>query len=159
MEQHTLVRWLKLLVLFAAACGAALDIAILPMEGLRLAAAYPEFAWCFWPWLVFLWMLSIPCYLALLAAWRIFRNIERDQAFTMQNAEHMSHISFLAAADAGLLVLGNGIYLILGMSHPGILLHSFLWAFIGILAAVASAALAQLIQKAAKLQDESDWTI
>lgn len=33
MEQRTLVRWLKLLVIFVAVCGIVLCGGILPMEG------------------------------------------------------------------------------------------------------------------------------
>ncbi len=33
MEQRTLVRWLKILVIFAAVCGIAICVGILPMMG------------------------------------------------------------------------------------------------------------------------------
>lgn len=119
----------------------------------------PEFGGYFWPWLIFLWILSVPCYMALWMAWKIFTDIEKDRAFTMENAKRMGNVSFLAAADAVLLVVGNAVYLILHMNHPGVLLASFFIALVGIAIAIAAAMLSHLIRKAARLQDESDWTI
>ena len=110
-------------------------------------------------WRIFLWILSVPCYMALWMAWKIFTDIEKDKAFTMENAKRMGNVSFLAAADAVLLVVGNVVYLILHMNHPGVLLASFLIALVGTAIAIAAAMLSHLIRKAARLQDESDWTI
>lgn len=159
MEQHRLIKWLKFLVIFAAGCGIVMDLGVLPGVGSWMVDLAPEYGGYFWPWLAFLWILSLPCYAALWMAWRIFSNIEKDRAFTMENAEHMGTISFLAAADAVLLVVGNVIYLLLDMNHPGVLLAAFFIALVGIAIAIAAAMLSHLIRKAAKLQDESDWTI
>ncbi len=92
-------------------------------------------------------------------AWKIFGNIEKDHAFTTENAEYMGRISFLAAADAVVLLVGNVLFLLIGMNHPGILLLCFVVTLIGIGFSVAAAALSHLIRKAADLQDQSDWTI
>ena len=148
MEQRTLVKWLKILVLFAAVCGLGLAGGVLPL-----------FSYCFWPWLIFLWVLSIPCFWALYLAWKIFGNIEKDHAFTTENAEYMGRISFLAVADAVVLLVGNVLFWLIGMNHPGILLLCFVVTLIGIGFSVAAAALSHLIWKAADLQDQSDWTI
>ena len=159
MEQHRLIKWLKFLVIFAAGCGMVMDLGVLPGVGSWMVDLAPEFGGYFWPWLIFLWILSVPCYMALWMAWKIFTDIEKDKAFTMENAKRMGNVSFLAAADAVLLVIGNVVYLILHMNHPGVLLASFLVALVGTAIAIAAAMLSHLIRKAARLQDESDWTI
>ncbi len=159
MEQHRLIKWLKFLVIFAAGCGMVMDLGVLPGVGSWMVDLAPEFGGYFWPWLIFLWILSVPCYMALWMAWKIFTDIEKDRAFTMENAKRMGNVSFLAAADAVLLVVGNAVYLILHMNHPGVLLASFFIALVGIAIAIAAAMLSHLIRKAARLQDESDWTI
>ena len=159
MEQHRLIKWLKFLVIFAAGCGMVMDLGVLPGVGSWIVDLAPEFGGYFWPWLIFLWILSVPCYMALWMAWKIFTDIEKDRAFTMENAKRMGNVSFLAAADAVLLVVGNAVYLILHMNHPGVLLASFFIALVGIAIAIAAAMLSHLIRKAARLQDESDWTI
>lgn len=159
MEQHRLIKWLKFLVIFVAGCGMVMDLGVLPGVGSWMVDLAPEFGGYFWPWLIFLWILSVPCYMALWMAWKIFTDIEKDKAFTMENAKRMGNVSFLAAADAVLLVVGNVVYLILHMNHPGVLLASFFIALVGIAIAIAAAMLSHLIRKAARLQDESDWTI
>lgn len=159
MEQHRLIKWLKFLVIFAAGCGMVMDLGVLPGVGSWMVDLAPEFGGYFWPWLIFLWILSVPCYMALWMAWKIFTDIEKDKAFTMENAKRMGNVSFLVAADAVLLVVGNVVYLILHMNHPGVLLASFFIALVGIAIAIAAAMLSHLIRKAARLQDESDWTI
>ena len=151
MEQHRLIKWLKFLVIFAAGCGMVMDLGVLPGVGSWMVDLAPEFGGYFWPWLIFLWILSVPCYMALWMAWKIFTDIE--------NAKRMGNVSFLAAADAVLLIVGNVVYLILHMNHPGVLLASFLIALVGTAIAIAAAMLSHLIRKAARLQDESDWTI
>ena len=159
MEQRTLVRWLKLLVIFAAVCGVALCVWILPMVGKWIAGLSPEFAHCYFPWLVFLWILSIPCFMALILAWQIFGNIERDRSFCRENAEALRKISFLAALDGGILFLGNILFLLLNMNHPSILLGAFVVVTVGIGISVASAVLSHLVGKAAALQEENELTI
>lgn len=159
MEQRTLVRWLKLLVVFAAVCGIALCVGILPMAGKRLADIYPEFSYCYLPWLIFLWILAVPCFIALVLAWKIFGNIEKDCSFCMENADALQKISYLAAADAGFLFLGNVLFLLLNMNHPAVLLGACMIVVVGIGISVAAAVLSHLVGKAAKLQEENDLTI
>lgn len=159
MEQRTLACWLKLLVVFAAVCGIVLCAGILPLAGKRLAAAYPEFAYCYLPWLIFLWMLAVPCFIALMLAWKIFGSIEKDCSFCMENADALQKISFLAAADSGLLFLGNVLFLLLNMNHLAVLLGACVVVVAGIGISVASAVLSHLVRKAAKLQEQSDLTI
>ena len=84
MEQRTLVRWLKILVIFASVCGIAICVGILPMVGKRMIEVYPEFSYCYHPWLIFLWILAVPCFIALVLAWKIFKNIEEDHSFCME---------------------------------------------------------------------------
>ena len=134
MEQHRLIQWLKFLVIFAAGCGIVMDLGVLPGVGSWMVDLEPGFGGYFWPWLIFLWILSVPCYLALWMAWKIFSDIEKDRAFTI-------------------------FYLLLNMNHPVVLLAAFFVALVGIAIAIAAAMLSHLIRKAARLQDESDWTI
>ena len=159
MEQHILVRWLKILVIFMVICGVALCAGVLPLAGKELAMKYPEFAYCYYPWLVFLWIMALPCFAALRLAWKIFVNIEKDHSFCMENADYLKKISFLAGADAGILFLGNVLFLLLSMSHPGILLGALLVVIVGVGVSVAAAVLSHLVRKAAVLQEQSDLTI
>ena len=159
MEQKNLSKWLKLILVGVALCGLVVYALIVPMYGLSLRAQYPEFSNRFWPWLCFIWLSGIPCFIALCCAWEIVTNIGRDQSFTEQNASLLKSISFLAAFDAGFFFVGNIVLLFLNMSHPGVVIASFLVEFVGIAVAVAAAALSHLVKKAAVLQEQSDLTI
>jgi hypothetical protein len=104
-------------------------------------------------------MTAIPCYIALVLAWRIASNIGADKSFSLANASLFKWISILAAADSAFFFVGNIVLWLLNMNHPGIVVFSLLVVFAGVAVAVAAAALSHLVVKAADLQEQSDWTI
>lgn len=159
MEQRKMVKWLKFLVIFVAICGLILCTVVIPVVGRELSGMSPELGRYFKPWVTFVWVLAIPCFAALVHAWMIFSNIEKDKAFSMENAKHMEKISYLAGADTIALISGNIVLLILNMNHPSVFLVFLMIGIIGIGISVAAAVLSHLIQKAANLQDENDLTI
>ena len=159
MEQKHLSNWLKLILIGVGICGLVVFLFAVPMYGVSLREAYPEFANRFWPWLIFIWIFAIPCFMILYYAWKICTNIGNDQSFTCQNASLMKNISVLAALDAGFFFVGNVVLMFLNMSHPGVVIASFLIVFVGVAVTVASAALSHLVKKAAILQEQSDLTI
>ena len=159
MKQKTLSRWLKAVIVGAALCGAVIYLFVIPEFGRSIADENPEFAYCFWPWLIFLWCTALPCYAALVFGWRIAKNIGNDRSFCMENARALSWIAYLAAADAGFFFVGNVVFLFLNMNHPGVVLLSLVAVFAGVAVAIAAAALSHLVAKAADLQAESDLTI
>lgn len=159
MEQKHLSKWLKLILIGVAICGLVVYALVIPMCGINLRSLYPEFSNRFWPWLIFIWVSGIPCFLVLYYAWRISTNIGNNHSFTDQNASLLKSISILSALDAGFFFVGNIVLLLLNMSHPGVVIASFVIVFVGVAVAVASAVLSHLVKKAAALQEQSDWTI
>ncbi|MBO5049661.1 MAG: DUF2975 domain-containing protein [Oscillospiraceae bacterium] len=159
MKQKHLSNWLKLILIGIALCGLVVYALVVPIYGRILQTSYPELSNRFWPWLLFIWASGIPCYIVLYYAWRIATNIGNDQSFTKQNASLLKKISFLASLDAVFFLIGNVVLLFLNMSHPGVVIASFVIVFVGVAVAVISAALSHLVNKAALLQEQSDWTI
>ena len=159
MEQKHLSNWLKLILVGVGVCGLVVYALAVPMYGLSLCAQYPEFSNRFWPWLLFIWVSGIPCFMVLYYGWKVSTNIGNDQSFTDQNASLLKTISVLAALDAAFFFVGNIVLLFLNMSHPGVLIASFVIVFVGVAVSVAAAALSHLVKKAAVLQEQSDWTI
>ena len=159
MEQKHLSKWLKLILLGVGICGLIIYTFIIPMYGLSLRTLYPEFSNRFWPWLIFIWVSGIPCFMVLYLAWKISSNIGKDLSFSEQNASLLKSISVLAVADAGFFFIGNIVLLFLNMSHPGVVIASFIIVFVGVAVAVASAVLSHLVKKAAALQEQCDWTL
>ena len=159
MEQKNLSKWLKLILIGVGICGLIIYAAVIPMYGLSLRASYPEFSNRFWPWLIFLWVSGIPCFIVLFYAWKITSNIEKDMSFSENTAALLKRISILSVADAGFFFLGNIVMLLLNMSHPSVVIASFIIVFVGVAVSVASAVLSHLVKKAAALQEQSDLTI
>lgn len=159
MNQSSLSKWLKGIIIATAIVGLGFYGLILPEMGKSLVESNPEFDYCFWPWLIFLLTTAIPCYLVLIQGWGVASNIGKNKSFSMENAKHLKNISLLALIDTGYFFVGNIVFLLLNMNHPGIVLVSLLVIVLGLVFSVAAAALSHLIEKAAKLQDESDLTI
>ncbi len=159
MEQKSLSKWLKTIIVGMALCGLVVYAEVVPSYGASLVESHPEFADRFWPWLVFIWLTSFPCYAVLAIGWKISTRIGNDQSFSLPNAEGLKWISWLAAGDAGFFFIGNLLLLLIDMSHPGVMILSLIVVFAGIAVAVAAAALSHLVRKAAALQEQSDLTI
>lgn len=159
MEQNSLSKWLRLVLVGLGICLLMVYLFIIPSYGRSLVYQYPEFSNRYWPWLIFLWVTGLPCYTALYFGWKISTSIGMDRSFSLSNAKLLKWISWLAAGDSVFFFIGNVILLLFNMSHPGVALLSLLVVFAGIAVAVAAAALSYLVQKAAVLQDQSDWTI
>ncbi len=159
MEQKTLSKWLKCILIGVGICGLIVFAAVIPMYGISVRTMYPEFSNRFWPWLVFLWISGLPCFVALAMAWKIAANIGADRSFSEQNALMLRRISELAIGDAGFFFAGNILLLMLNMSHPSVVIASAGIAFAGVAAAVVCAVMSHLVKKAADLQEQSDLTI
>ena len=159
MEQKTLSRWLKVILVGVGLCGLVVYGAVLPLYGQSILSMNPEMANRYWPWLIFLWATGVPCYIALIIGWKIAANIGLDRSFSEDNARHLKRISLLAAGDTVFFFVGNLVLLFANMSHPGVVLASLLVVFVGVAVTVAAAALSHLVLKAALLQEQSDLTI
>lgn len=159
MEQKTLSKWISLVLVGMALIGFLILFVIIPMFGKSLLSMYPEFSGRFWPWLIFLWLFAVPCYAAVIVGLKISRRIGMDQSFSMENADSLKTISYLAAGDTLFFMLGNSALLFMNMSHPGVALASLIISFIGFAVTIAAAALSHLVKKAAIMKEENDFTI
>lgn len=159
MEQKEMSRWLKAVIIFVGLAGLAVYICAIPMLGKEIIRHYPEFSGWFWPWMIFLWITGVPCYITLAFGWKIAVNIGKDQSFTFANADYLKKVSYLSAGDSIFFFAGNIVLWLLNMNHPGVVLCSLLVVFAGIAVVITTAALSHLVQKAAVLQEQSDLTI
>ena len=159
MKLTTIEKYLKLIIIGFAICGLLVYAMILPNVGQSLAGNYPEFAHWYYPWLIFLWITVIPCYLVLVSAWKVAGNIGADRSFSYENGKYFKQIALYAGGDSIFFFLGNiGLWLA-GYNHPGIMVVSMILVFFGFAITLASKSLAQLVDNAAELQEESEWTI
>jgi len=129
----------------------------LPKIGNLLVAGHLESL--YWPWITFLWGSSIPCFLALLCFWNICCNIKSDESFSTSSSKLLNYISILAFIDVIYFFMGNMILYLLGMNHIYVLFISFMVDFVGVTIGIAAATLSKLVLHAAKLKEESAFTI
>lgn len=159
MKQDKLSKWLKFIIIGVGLCGLVVYAFVVPSIGQSFSYDYPEFSGYYLPWIIFISLTSVPVLVALCLCWKIADNIGNDMSFSMNNANYLKWISWLAAGDCAYFFLGNLILTFLNMNHPGILLISLMVIFLGISVSIAAAALSHLVLKAAVLQEQSDLTI
>lgn len=159
MSQKGLANSLKAVMIGIGICGLIVYFNFIPACGKAILYNAPEYEYCYLPWLIFLWITAIPCYLVLICGYRIAVEIGRDNSFSIINARLLKYISGLAAFDSVFLFAGSGIFYALGMSHGGLMLFCVLVVFGGIAVTVAAAALSHLVYKAAALKEETELTI
>ena len=159
MEQKTLSKWLKFVIIGVGVCALFIFFYVVPSYGLTAKDMVPDYAIAFWPWLIFLWICAIPCFAALFLCWKIAANIGRDKSFSTENANLLLWIARLGAGDSAFFFIGNIVLLFCNMSHPGIVLIAMVVVFAGVTITVAAACLSHMVKKAAKLQEQSDLTI
>ena len=159
MNQSNLSKWLKLITILVGAMGVIVFIVILPQIGKEIVLANKEYEMYYWPWLLFIWIMAVPCYFVLILFWTICKEIANDRSFSRKNARLLGWISRLAIMDTLICFIGNILFFFLGMSHPSVFIGFLFVIFAGIAVAVVSAALAHLVEKASIMQDENDLTI
>lgn len=147
------------LMIAALVCG-AIFFWFLPQLGHGIALADPEYAWAFWPCLIFAWLFAVPVFWAMAALWAVFGRIGRGDAFCMENARGMATVSRLAFFDAVLVPVGVITLALLGAGSPGMTVIAMpAGVMVCTLVGVMAMALSRLVADAARLQDESDLTV
>lgn len=159
MSSKTLCVWVRIAVIAVTICGLTLCGYIIPSWGTDIVAANPEFGHWYLPWLIFLWIVSLPCFSILIFVWKVSGAIKQEQVFTLKTAKWIKISAVLIFADVGFFFTGNLTFLLLGMNHPGIILISLFVDIFAIALAVLAAVLSRYITKAAVLQEESEGTI
>jgi len=156
MSQKSLSVWLKIAIIIFAVGGLCVYGYILPSWGQDIAEIYPEFAYCYVPWLVFLTLTALPLYAALCIAYRFVFEIKKDNTFCEANAKRLKIIAVLLFTDACYYFAGNLVFGFLGMNHPGIVLVSAAITFIGIFAAAAAGVFSHILLKSVTIKNEND---
>ena len=159
MKQDSLAKWLKGIIIGIGICGFLICLVILPMLAKDILYEGPGMEHYYRPWMIFIWISAIPCYVVLFYGWKVASNIGRDNSFCEDNAVYLKRISYMAVIDSIYFFVGNIVLTFMTISHPSVFIGSLFVIFAGISVAVAAAALSHLVMKAAALQEQSDLTI
>ena len=164
MTQKNLARWIQGILLGFGVfglffCVGVVYFGIIPIIGKDIVIRNPELSYMFTPWMVFLLLTAVPCYIFLFFGWKIPKNIMDDNSFSQENAHYLKIMAYLALGDTVFFFIGNIVLFFLSMNHPGMLLGSLVIDFLGVSVSVGCAALSHLVQKAAEMKAENDLTI
>ena len=159
MRSQTLALLMKISVLGAAVCGVFICIFVVPAFGNDIVYSNPELGGWYWPWLIFTWLVALPCFVILIEVWRVSNSVRNETVFTLKTAKLVRSGVILLLCDAALLFAGNVCLLLCNMNHPGVVLISLIIAVFEAAAALFAAVLSRYLTKAAILQEESDGTL
>lgn len=151
MKTKTMTNLLRLVLIAAAVLCGVFFFLCLPSYGQEIVQADPEFAWAYWPCLVWAWLFALP----------IFGSISAPGgAFTRKNSRDMQRISVLAFADALVFPAGMFTIGIMGAgSAPLTIVITPMVVFCCAAVGVVCYVLSRLIGDAAALREENDMTI
>ena len=141
MKTKTMSALLRAVLLAAGLLLVVFFFLFLPFYGQDTVRYAPEFAWAYWPCLIWAWAFAVPIFWAMVPAWRVCGSIAvKGMAFTGKNARDLRTVSRLAFADAVIFPAGMLIVAYLG---AGIVLY----------------VLSRLVADAAALREDNDLTI
>ena len=159
MSSKALGNLMKISVIAAAVCGLFLCLFVIPSWGRGIIWANPEFSDWFWPWLIFTWLVALPCFAILVYIWKVSCAVIDDTVFNIRTAKWVKTGAILLLSDAALLFIGNVVLLLLDMNYPGVLLFSVIGDIFAVALALLAAVLSRYLTKAAVLQEESEGTL
>lgn len=159
MSSKALCLWIRLAAIIVAVCALIIYGFILPTLGQDIAAANPEYALWYWPWLIFLWLMALPVAAIIVYVWKVSAAVKQDEVFTLKTARWVKNSAVLLFADAAFFLLGNIVFSFLADHSPGIMLLALFISMFALVLALLAAVLSRYIIKAAQLQEENEGTI
>ena len=108
MKTKTMSALLRAVLLAAGLLLVVFFFLFLPFYGQDTVRYAPEFAWAYWPCLIWAWAFAVPIFWAMVPAWRVCGSIAvKGMAFTGENARDLRTVSRLAFADAVIFPAGG----------------------------------------------------
>lgn len=159
MKSKTLALLLKIVVILAFVCGLFIFLIEIPALGQSFICVCPDLQNWYWPWLIFAWLYSLPCFAVLIEVWCVSNYVKNETVFTLKTARVVKSGAVLLLADAAFLFIGNAALLLLNMSHPGVFILFAIAVVFECAAALSAAILSRYLTKASALQEESDGTL
>lgn len=159
MKTKTFSALMKISVLIAAIGGLFICIFVIPNFGKSIISSYQEFSGWYWPWLIFTWLVSLPCFILLIYVWKVSDSIKNETVFTLKTAKMVRAGVILLLTDSAFLFGGSIVLLLFNMNHPSIVLLSTVIAIIEVVVSLFGEIVYQYMIKAAILKEESEGTI
>ena len=162
MSKKTMTTLLRAALIVGAVLLAAVFFWAVPMFGRYMATEEaPEFAYAYWPCLIWAWCFAVPIFIALIPAWKVCGSISAPEgAFTRSNARALRLIAILAFVDAVIFPAGMVAVGAMGAGSPGlVVIVTPAVMFACAAGGIAALVLSHLVEDAAVLQEDNDLTI
>ena len=159
MKQKQMAVWLRVVIIGFAVFTAAAYAFVIPALGHQAVRAMPEFSYAYMPWLTLALASAVPVAAALVLCWQITGTLKKERPFVPENAVRLKRIAMLAFFDVALVLVCEFVFFFFRMNHAGIFLLSFIPGFVAVAFGICCLGLAQLVEHAADLQQQSDLTI
>ena len=117
MTSRTFGNLMRISVIAAALSGLFLCAYVIPSWGQSIVNANPELGGWYRPWLIFEWLVALPCFAVLVYVWKVSDAVMKDTVFTMLTAKWVKMGSVLLLLDAH-FCSSETLYVLAGMSHP-----------------------------------------
>ena len=156
MTSRTFCNLVRAAVIIVAICGIVACCYVLPVLGTVIKELNPEYTNFYFPWLIFLWLTIMPCFVILVFIWKVSTAIKLDTVFTFKTASFFSICTVILFCDVGFFFAGNIVFLLLGLNHVWIMFLSLIVGIFGITLTVLMALFSRYLTKAAALQEEAD---
>lgn len=159
MDTNSIKKTMRLFICILAVIGAVFYGYAVPALGKAIAGAYPEFANCYYPWLIVISLTALPCYVVLIELWKLSKKVANNQVFEKETVKIFNKISFMSAIDILFFLIMNLAFMLVDMNHPSILIGSFVITIIGAGFSFCAKVAGEYVEKAALLQEETELTI
>ena len=159
MDQVKISKILKFFTILTAIVGGIFFFLFMPYMIHMAANEMKEVSYLEMPGKIGIWIIAILCYIALYYFWKICDEIGKENSFCNENVISMKHIGEIGCLVCVLILLGDIYMAVIGYLHPGLILVSFFFIFVGSGLSVICFALSLLIKNAAKIKHENDLTI
>ncbi len=150
---------LKGFILCTALLGLLFFVVGFPEIEKSIIEIAPEIYYLYKPWLIFAWTCAVPYFIILFFAWKISDNIGREKAFSHENEILFRKIYITTAIGTAYFLLVNLIFLLLNVSHPGIMITAVFIVFAGSAFAFCAKVLGKMCSIAATLKEQNELTI
>lgn len=147
---------LKVIIIIMAVLGFGGYGIVVPWALSTFVEQYPEFAYYYIPWLIFIMITALPLYAILALGWSVSNEMKKDMLFTRKNAKSLRLVAFLLGGDAVFFFIGNIIYWMLNLNHPGVVIAAFVFCVFVVLISLAVNILADMINKASAIREENE---
>lgn len=113
------------------------------------------------PVIGYIYLSSIPFFLALVQAFKLLGLIEHKKAFTQAAVNHLKNIKFCALGLAGFATIGMPFLFVAAQNDdaPGLVLIAGVFIFATLVVATGAAVFQALLQNAVDIKNENDLTV